>query len=90
MRFAVVGNPDNRRVKLFADAVRAEGLQKPRVVSWLDVLRGDAHFLAGELVQVDSPGEDAEVTRLLRGSEEPIDMYRSRARANGTRDSRLR
>ena len=76
LRFAVVGNPDNRRVKLFADAVREEGLAEPRVVSWLDVLRGDAGFHAGELVRVDSPGEDAEVNRLLRGSDEPIDMYR--------------
>jgi hypothetical protein len=76
LRFAVVGNPDNRRVKLFVDAVRAEGLPEPRVVSWLDVLRGDCAFHAGELVRVDSPGEDAEVTRLLRASAEPIDMYR--------------
>lgn len=76
LRFAVVGNPDNRRVKLFAEAVREEGLAEPRVVSWLDVLRGCAEFESGELVRVDSPGEDAEVTRLLRGSDEPIDMYR--------------
>jgi hypothetical protein len=76
LRFAVVGNPDNRRVKLFAEAVRAEGLPEPRIVPWLDVLRGDASFHDGELVRVDSPGEDAEVTRMLRGSEEPIDMYR--------------
>jgi hypothetical protein len=45
-------------------------------VPWLDVLRGEATFHAGELVRVDSPGEDAEVARLLHGSEEPIDMYR--------------
>ena len=76
LRFAIVGNPDNRRVKLFADAVRDEGLPEPRIVPWLDVLRGDAEFHSGELVRVDSPGEDAEVTRLLRGSDEPIDMYR--------------
>lgn len=76
LRFVVVGNPGNRRVKLFAEAVRAEGLVEPRVVSWLDVLRGEACFGSGELVRVDSPGEDAEVSRLLRGSDEPIDMYR--------------
>lgn len=75
-RFAVVGNPDNRRVTLFADAVRAAGLPAPRVVSWLDVLRDNYGFEPGELVRVDSPGEDAEVTRLLRGSAEPVDMYR--------------
>lgn len=76
VRFAVVGNPDNRRVELFAAAVRDEGLAEPRVVPWLDVVRGTAEFHAGELVRVDSPGEDAEVTRLLRGSDAPIDMYR--------------
>ncbi|MBS2532268.1 STM4014 family protein [Catenulispora sp. NF23] len=76
LRFAVVGNPENRRVKLFAQAVREAGLQEPRVVPWLDVLRGDFGFRVGELVRVDSPGEDAEVARLLRGSDEAVDMYR--------------
>jgi len=76
LRFAVVGNPENRRVKLFADAVREAGLAEPRVVSWLEVLRGEAEFRRGEVVRVDSPGEDAEVARLLQGSREPIDMYR--------------
>lgn len=82
LRFAVVGNPDNRRVKFFAEAVRAERLPEPRIVPWLDVLRGEASFHAGELVRVDSPGEDAEVTRLLRGADQPVDMYR----AEGTRE----
>ncbi|MEY9909076.1 hypothetical protein ABIA35_005310 [Catenulispora sp. MAP12-49] len=76
LRFAVVGNPDNRRVQLFADAVREEGLPEQRIVAWLDVLRGDAEFHAGELVRVDSPGEDAEVARLLHGADGPVDMYR--------------
>ena len=81
-RFAVVGNPGNRRVALFAAAARAEGLAEPRVVPWLDVLRGDFAFEAGEMVRVDSPGEDAEVARVLRGSVEPVDMYR----VEGTRE----
>ncbi len=29
LRFAVVGNPENRRVSLFADAVRAAGCPRP-------------------------------------------------------------
>ncbi|MFF4709365.1 STM4014 family protein [Streptomyces sp. NPDC001288] len=71
-RFAVVGNPGNRRVTLFADAVRAAGLPAPRVVAWADVLRsGGAQFAAGEMVRIDSPGEDAEVDRMLRGPGEP-------------------
>src|SRR5690349_4198332 len=76
LRLALVGNPDNRRVTLFVDAARAVGVAPPRVVPWLDVLRGEASFEPGETVRVDSPGEDAEVTRLLRGTPEPVDMYR--------------
>ncbi|MEV5438737.1 STM4014 family protein [Streptomyces sp. NPDC052682] len=71
-RFAVVGNPENRRVSLFAAAVRAAGLPGPRVVPWTDVLRDQgAHFAAEELVRVDSPGENTEVDRLLRGVADP-------------------
>ncbi|WP_199836073.1 STM4014 family protein [Streptomyces sp. TP-A0356] len=71
-RFAVVGNPENRRVALFADAVRAAGLPAPRVVSWKDVLRtGGADFSGQEIVRVDSPGENADVDLLLRGAQDP-------------------
>ncbi|MBT2379851.1 MULTISPECIES: STM4014 family protein [unclassified Streptomyces] len=70
-RFAVVGNPDNRRVAFFREAVRAAGLEPARVVSWLQVLRGEAEFEPGETVRIDSPGEDAEVERLLRGVDDP-------------------
>ncbi|MEU8509297.1 STM4014 family protein [Streptomyces brevispora] len=70
-RLAVVGNPGNRRVALFQDAVRAAGLPPARTVSWLDVLRGGAVFLPGETVRIDSPGEDAGVERLLRGVDDP-------------------
>ncbi|WP_030587280.1 STM4014 family protein [Streptomyces anulatus] len=70
-RFAVVGIPDNRRVAFFEAAVRAAGLPPARVVPWLQVLRGEAVFGAGESVRIDSPGEDAEVERLLRGVDDP-------------------
>lgn len=70
-RFAVVGNPLNRRVVFFREAVRAAGLPEARVVPWLDVLRGRAHFLPGESVRLDSPGEELEVERLLRGVGDP-------------------
>ncbi|MFI8352043.1 STM4014 family protein [Streptomyces cyaneofuscatus] len=70
-RFAVVGNPENRRVAFFREAVRAAGLEPARVVSWLQVLRGEAEFQRGETVRIDSPGEDAEVERLLRGVDDP-------------------
>jgi hypothetical protein len=68
----VVGNPGNRRVTLFTQAVRAAGLPAPRVVPWLDVLRdGGADFAPEETVRLDSPGEDPEVDRLLRDAGDP-------------------
>ncbi|SCD38083.1 hypothetical protein GA0115247_103610 [Streptomyces sp. PalvLS-984] len=70
-RLAVVGNPGNRRVGLFQDAVRAAGLPEARTVSWRQVVRGEAAFLPGERVRIDSPGEDTEVERLLRGVDDP-------------------
>lgn len=71
LTLAVVGNPGNRRTALFQDAVRAAGLPAAREVAWLDVLRGRAVFGAGETVRIDSPGEDPEVDRLLRGTDDP-------------------
>ncbi|KUN41323.1 hypothetical protein AQJ30_03055 [Streptomyces longwoodensis] len=89
-RFAVVGNPGNRRVDLFADAVRAAGLPGPRVVPWADVLRdGGADFAPGEIVRLDSPGEDADVDRLLRGTDDPTRVEGS-ARWYATFTSALR
>ncbi|MFD8665511.1 STM4014 family protein [Streptomyces microflavus] len=70
-RFAVVGNPENRRVAFFQEAVRAAGPAPARVVSWLQVLRGEAVFEPGETVRIDSPGENSEVERLLRGVDDP-------------------
>ncbi|MFE1850885.1 STM4014 family protein [Streptomyces sp. NPDC003328] len=77
LRFAVVGNPENRRTSMFADAVRAAGHGTPRVLPWRDVLRGRYAFTPGEWVRIDSPGENAEVDRLLRGTDDP-------ARVEGT------
>ncbi|MFJ3515787.1 MULTISPECIES: STM4014 family protein [unclassified Streptomyces] len=71
-RWAVVGNPENRRVALFSAAVRDAGLPAPRVVPWTDVLHGGgADFAADEIVRIESPGENAEVDRLLRGAADP-------------------
>lgn len=70
-RLAVVGNPANRRIGLFQDAVRAAGLPRARTVPWLDALEGKADFLPGETVRIESPGEDPEVDRLLRGVDDP-------------------
>ncbi|MFE3258211.1 STM4014 family protein [Nocardia sp. NPDC059229] len=69
-RLAVVGNPGNRRVTMFQDAVQRAGIAEARVVPWLAVLCGRAEFGAGELVRLDSPGEDPEVERRLRDVED--------------------
>lgn len=66
-RFTVVGNPGNRRVTMFAAAVRAFRLPEPHVAPWADVLSGRVELAAGSLVRIDSPGEDIRVDRLLRG-----------------------
>ncbi|MEF9886476.1 STM4014 family protein [Streptomyces sp. P9-A4] len=70
-RLVVVGDPAGRRVAFFRDALRSAGLPEARAVSWPEVLRGTARFAAGETVRLDSPGEDPEADRLLRGVDEP-------------------
>ncbi|MFI1991733.1 STM4014 family protein [Actinoplanes sp. NPDC020271] len=67
MRLAVVGNPENRRVALFSAAVERAGLRAPEVFAWRDVLVPGRVPGPGTLVRIESPGENAEVDRLLRG-----------------------
>ncbi|WP_433463018.1 STM4014 family protein [Spirillospora sp. CA-128828] len=72
MTLAVVGTPGDRRPALFASACRSAGLPEPRLIPWTDVLRGVPLGLdAGEVVRVDSPGEDPEADALLRGAGAP-------------------
>ncbi|MGQ4344562.1 MULTISPECIES: STM4014 family protein [unclassified Streptomyces] len=72
LKWAVVANGENRRVDLFAAAAENAGCGTPRVVEWLDVLRDGGHdFADDEWVRLDSPGENAEVDRLLRGTHDP-------------------
>jgi len=69
MQFVVLGNPANRRCTLFCAAVEAAGLPPPRVVSWAEHLRGgdalERALSPGAVLRIESPGEDAEVERLL-------------------------
>ncbi|MGI5182044.1 STM4014 family protein [Dactylosporangium sp. CA-152071] len=65
----VVGVPGNRRVRLFRDAAVAAGLPEPTVVSWRDVCAGARVDGDGSSwIRLESPGEDAETDRLLRGA----------------------
>ncbi|MFE2040735.1 STM4014 family protein [Streptomyces sp. NPDC059477] len=78
LRLTVIGNPENRRTTLFVDAARRAGHAAPRVLAWRDLLTGGRYaFAPGEFVRIDSPGENAEVDRLLRGTDDP-------ARVEGT------
>ncbi|MFD0592633.1 STM4014 family protein [Catellatospora coxensis] len=72
MRLTIVGNPGHRRVGLFAAAAVRAGLPEPELLAWHDVLSGAPLRLAqGTAVRIESPGEDAEVDRLLRGAATP-------------------
>ncbi|MFD0684881.1 STM4014 family protein [Actinomadura fibrosa] len=72
MRFVVIGTPGDRRPALFAAACRASGLPEPRLIPWSDVLRGGGvGAVPGDLVRIDSPGEDPEADALLRGPGHP-------------------
>ncbi|GAA4242733.1 hypothetical protein GCM10022254_76840 [Actinomadura meridiana] len=72
MTFVVVGTPGDRRPALFAAACRSSGLPEPRLIAWTDVLRGGEIVLRpGDLLRVDSPGEDPAADALLRGPGSP-------------------
>ncbi|WP_434739815.1 STM4014 family protein [Micromonospora sp. SH-82] len=72
MHLTVVGNPENRRVTLFTDAVRAAGLPTPTVLAWADLLTGAAGPPGPDAtVRIDSPGENPRVDRLLRRAATP-------------------
>ena len=64
----VVGNPGNRRVEVFR-AAAAHGWPGPvELLPWRRLAAGPVRLPAGAVVRIDSPGEDAEVDRLLRGA----------------------
>lgn len=69
LRLVLIGNPANRRVTLFADAMAEAGLPPPEVVPWREVLTEPNRLARVDpgpaLVRVDSYGEDFEIERLL-------------------------
>jgi hypothetical protein len=71
----VVGNPGNRRVAMLraaADRVGAGRVGVPvSVLPWRELAAGPVRVPDGAVVRIDSPGEDAEVDRLLRGADRP-------------------
>jgi hypothetical protein len=71
--FLILGNPENRRVTHFQDALAKEGLPPAHVVAWSDFLAApevlDALPDTPTLVRIESPGESDAVERafLRRG-----------------------
>lgn len=65
----VIGNPGNRRVTLFQEALRLAGLAPARCLSYLSLLKEGGAALAriapGSVVRVDSPGESFEVEQRI-------------------------
>lgn len=76
--FLILGNPENRRVSLFQEALAAQGQPPARVIAWADLVRSTAALEAvpnePTLVRIDSFGESFEVERglLARGYEDAL------------------
>ena len=75
MTVVLVGNPANRRVTMFQDALAAQGHPPAHVIAWRDLVeRGAPATLLADahgIVRIDSAGEDDEVERaLLRRGED--------------------
>ncbi|MFK3982242.1 STM4014 family protein [Micromonospora sp. NPDC050397] len=67
----VVGNPGNRRITGFLAAAVGTWTGPVQVLPWRRLAEGPVTLPDGAVVRVDSPGEDAEVDRLLRGAADP-------------------
>ena len=66
-RLAILGNPANRRVLGFQQAVEDLGAPRPPCLSWIEFLGNPASLesLDADLLRIDSPGEDDAVARAL-------------------------
>ncbi len=66
MKLVLVGNPENRRVALYQDALAKQGLPAALVVPWIDVAHDRLPELpAGAVVRIDSAGESWEVEKAM-------------------------
>lgn len=66
--YLLIGNPENRRVTLFQEALAELGQPAARVISWLDLATNGSDVLADvdlseAIVRIDSAGESFEVER---------------------------
>jgi len=67
MQFTIIGNPENRRVKGFCESVQQLGYGMPTVISYAGWLSGreQPSIPAGNIVKIDSPGENDAVRSML-------------------------
>jgi len=65
--FVIIGNPENRRVKLFCDAVSRSAERDITIISYADLLmqKPVVSLLPGSIVKIDSPGENDMVRAML-------------------------
>src|SRR5688572_1967185 len=79
MHFLILGNPGSERVTSFQSALARLALPAADFVSWEDFLSGRRSLPVhpDTLVRIESPGENAEVERLLlrRGVEEEDERF---------------
>lgn len=66
----IIGNPENRRVRNFQEAVETMGMVRPPCVSWRSILddpNSTIDRLSGaDFIRIESPGEnDAVLHRLI-------------------------
>jgi hypothetical protein len=58
----VIGNPENRRISFFQDALLSLGQDPACVISWLDILQGKSNWQEqlnnARLIRIESPGEN--------------------------------
>lgn len=58
----VIGNPENRRLGYFQDALQSLEQRPASVISWLDILQGRSNWQEqlnkAKLVRIESPGEN--------------------------------
>lgn|GEM_PF-128770 len=75
LRWVILGNPENRRVRFFQEALARKGQAPAEVIAWRAFLRAPEALgqmlRPGDVLRVESPGEDFEVEReLLRWGRE--------------------
>lgn len=66
-RLGLIGNPENRRIRDFQNAVEGSGRPRPPCLAYTDLLRDEATLgrFEVDLLRIDSPGENEAVARAL-------------------------